>query len=230
MATILFVVTGSSYWTLSDGTRHPTGYWAEELLAPYRAFIAAGQRVVFATPGGTSPVADPGSLAAEYNGGADVRPELAAIEGLGHPLPLEEVKAADYDAVFYPGGHGPMEDLAASPASGTLLTDALDSGRPLGLVCHGPAAMLAAVAKDGTPVFAGRTITGFSNEEERQGGLADKAIWLLEDRLREVGADVRIGEPWSSHVVVDGNLVTGQNPASSKEMADSLLDLLGARK
>lgn len=226
MSKILFVVTGATSWTLEDGTQHPTGYWAEELLTPYRTLTGAGHEVEFATPGGVTPVADEGSLAPELNDGADVRPELDAIAGLQSPQRLEDVELSAYDAVFYPGGHGPMEDLAVSAVSGRLLTEALDSGKPLGVVCHGPAALLAAVRADGTPTFAGRSITAFSNEEERQGGLADKASWLLEDRLRDLGAEVTVGDPWASHVIVDGNLVTGQNPGSSQDLADRLLQLL----
>jgi len=228
MSTILFVVTGATHWTLKDGTQHPTGYWAEELLTPYRVLTEAGHDVVFATPDGVVPSVDEASLAPDYNDGADVGPALAEIEGLSAPLKLDDVDAATYDAVYYPGGHGPMEDLAVNPASGSLLTAALDSGKPLGVVCHGPAALLAAVRADGTHTFAGRKITAFSNEEERQGGLADKASWLLQDRLSGIGADVSVGEPWAAHVVVDGNIVTGQNPASSRPVAERLLEQLGA--
>jgi putative intracellular protease/amidase len=227
MPKILFVVTGATHWTLKDGTRHPTGYWAEELLTPYSAFTQAGHEVVFATPGGVVPTADAGSLAPEVNGGRDVTAELAGIAGLASPLTLEAVDLAGYGAVFYPGGHGPMEDLAADSTSGRLLVEALESGRPLGVVCHAPAALLAATRADGTPAFAGRTITAFSNEEERQGGLADKAIWLLEDRLRAIGADVRVEAVWTPNVVVDGNLLTGQNPMSSGPLAAELLKQLG---
>ncbi|GAA3203152.1 type 1 glutamine amidotransferase domain-containing protein [Actinocorallia longicatena] len=227
MSKILFVVTGARHWTLNDGTEHPTGYWAEELLAPFRAFTGAGHEVVFATPGGVEPVADQGSLAPEANGGEDPAPGLAAISGLAKPLKLEEADLGDYDAVFYPGGHGPMEDLAVDSASGALLTAALESGKPLGVVCHGPAALLAARNADGTSPFAGRKITAFSNEEERQAGLAAKAPWLLEDRLNEIGADVRTGAPWTPHVIVDRNLVTGQNPMSSAPLAAELLKKLG---
>jgi putative intracellular protease/amidase len=227
MAKVLFAVTGATHWTLKDGSRHATGYWAEELLTPYQAFTEAGHEVVFATPGGVRPTADPGSLAPQANGGRDLTPELARIAGLAAPLKLQDVDLAEYQAVFYPGGHGPMEDLAVDAASGRLLVAALDSGKPLGVVCHAPAALLAANRADGTSAFAGRKITAFSNEEERQGGLADKAIWLLEDRLTAIGADVRVAAPWTPHVVVDGNLVTGQNPMSSGPLAAEMLKRLG---
>jgi putative intracellular protease/amidase len=227
MSTVLFVVTGASTWTLSDGTEHPTGYWAEELLTPYRALTGAGHRVVFATPGGVAPTVDEASLAPEATGGEDLRPQLAAIPGLAAPQDVAVVDLTAYDAVYYPGGHGPMQDLAADAASGRLLVAALDSGMPLGIVCHGAAALLAAVRQDGTSAVVGRRLTGFSDAEERQAGLADVAPFLVEQRLRELGADVVVAEPWSDHHVVDGNLVSGQNPQSSASVANVLVDLLG---
>jgi putative intracellular protease/amidase len=120
-----------------------------------------------------------------------------------------------------------MEDLAVNAESGRLLARALESGRPLGVVCHGPAALLAAVGADGRNVFAGYEVAAFTNAEEIQGGLADRAAWLLQDRLTEAGVTVRAGEPWAPHVVTDRNLVTGQNPASSAPLAEELLKRLG---
>ncbi|MGX1267721.1 type 1 glutamine amidotransferase domain-containing protein [Streptomyces phaeoluteigriseus] len=231
MAKILFVMTGADHWTLADGTPHPTGFWAEEAVAPHQAFRAAGHEVVVATPGGVVPPVDKGSLAAAVNGGQEgadrVAAGLAAMTELRRPVRLEEVDLADYAAVFYPGGHGPMEDLAVDAASGRLLAAALESGTPLGVVCHGPAALLAAVKEDGSNAFAGRRIAAFTNDEEMQAGLGDKAEWLLQDRLTEAGVEVLAGEPWAPHVIVDGNLVTGQNPASSVPLAAELLKKLG---
>jgi len=230
MAKILFVMTGVDYWTLADGTKHPTGYWAEEAVAPYEAFKAAGYQVVVATPGGVIPTVDKGSLAPQFNSGEDgakkIADTLSSITELQHPVKLEEVELADFAAVFYPGGHGPMEDLAVNADSGLLLTRALSSGMPLGVVCHAPAAMLAARNEDGTSPFTGRKLTGFTNVEETQAGLAEKAKWLLQDRLVELGADFQEGEPWAPYVVVDGNLVTGQNPASAAPLAVELLKKL----
>ncbi|WP_447041796.1 type 1 glutamine amidotransferase domain-containing protein [Streptomyces sp. DSM 118878] len=230
MSKILFVVTGADQWTLADGSKHPTGFWAEEAVAPYKAFKAAGHEIVVATPGGVVPTVDRGSLAPEANGGQEAADEVAAaLDGfteLKHPVKLAEVDLADYAAVFYPGGHGPMEDLAVDADSGRLLTTALEIGMPLGVVCHAPAAMLAATRDDGTNVFAGYRLTGFTNAEETQAGLADKAKWLLQDRLVEAGADFQEGEPWAPKVVVDRNLVTGQNPASSAPLAAELLKKL----
>ncbi|MCZ0206262.1 type 1 glutamine amidotransferase domain-containing protein [Streptomyces sp. UMAF16] len=231
MSKILFVLTGADHWTLADGTAHPTGFWAEEAVVPYRALKAAGHEIVVATPGGVVPPADRASLAAEVNGGQEKADELArALEEMAElrtPAKLAEVDLDDFAAVFYPGGHGPMEDLAVDAESGRLLVAALDSGKPLAVVCHGPAALLAAVRPDGTNAFAGYRAAAFTNEEEIQGGLAGQARWLLQDRLTEAGVDVRASEPWAPHVVVDRNLVTGQNPASSAPVAEELLKLLG---
>ncbi|MXM66580.1 type 1 glutamine amidotransferase domain-containing protein [Streptomyces sp. HUCO-GS316] len=231
MSKILFVLTGVDHWTLADGTRHPSGFWAEEAVAPYEAFRAAGHEVVVATPGGVVPTVDKGSLAAEVNGGQEnadrVARVLAGMAELENPIRVEDVNLDDYAAVFYPGGHGPMEDLAVDAASGKLLTLTLESGRPLGVVCHGPAALLAATGADGTNAFAGYRVAAFTNAEETLGGLAEKAKWLLQDRLTEAGVDVQVGEPWVPNVVVDRNLVTGQNPASSAPLAAELLKKLG---
>lgn len=158
MAKILFVMTGSDHWTLADGSLHPTGFWAEEAVAPYERFKAAGYEIVVATPGGVVPTVDRGSLAPEFNDGQEnadrVASVLASMSELQQPLDLADVDPADYAAVFYPGGHGPMEDLAVNSDSGRLLISALESGLPLGIVCHAPAAVLAATKDDGTNAFA----------------------------------------------------------------------------
>ncbi|MEV0090935.1 type 1 glutamine amidotransferase domain-containing protein [Streptomyces sp. NPDC050738] len=230
MAKILFVVTGSDHWTLADGTKHPSGYWAEEVVAPYQAFREAGHEIVVATPRGVLPTLDQGSLAPQFNGGQEgadrVAAGLTAMTELRSPVKVEDVDLDAYAAVFYPGGHGPMEDLAISAASGSLLVRTLDSGKPLGLVCHGPAALLSAARDDGSHAFAGYRITGFTNTEESQSGFAERARWLLQDRLVEVGAEFQEGTPWAPYVVVDRNLVTGQNPASAAPLAQELLKKL----
>jgi putative intracellular protease/amidase len=223
MSTILFVVSSARTWTLSDGTAHPTGFWAEELLTPYRLFTAAGHRVVFATPDGLPPVADEASFGDD---GEAERAALAAIADLATPLRVDEVEVAAYDAVFYPGGHGPMEDLARDAQSGALIRAALDADKPIGLVCHGVAALLASTAPDGALSTAGRRVAAFTDEEETQAGLADRAPWLLESTLRDRGLDVVVAGPWTDHVVTDGNLVTGQNPQSSASVASALLERL----
>ncbi|MEU1485973.1 type 1 glutamine amidotransferase domain-containing protein [Streptomyces sp. NPDC005752] len=231
MPSVLFVLTGADHWTLNDGTAHPTGFWAEELAAPHRVFAQAGFDITIATPGGVAPTVDSASLAAEANGGQEqadaVASYLASIdETLRIPARLEDVVPTSYDVVFYPGGHGPMEDLAVSEVSGRLLTSALDSGTQVAVLCHAPAALLPARREDGSWPFAGYRMTGFSNAEETQAGLAAKAPWLLENRLVELGADYTAADPWSVHTVHDRNLHTGQNPASSEQLAREILEAL----
>ncbi|WP_280342518.1 type 1 glutamine amidotransferase domain-containing protein [Nocardia abscessus] len=230
MSKILFVMTGADHWTLADGTEHPTGFWAEEFVVPFEKLKGAGHEIVVATPGGVVPSVDKGSLAPEANGGqetADHRVQVIATSAeLNNPVALAKVDLAHYAAVFYPGGHGPMEDLAVDADSGRLLTTVLASGKPLAVVCHAPAALLAATEGDGANTFAGYTLTGFTNAEETQAGFADKATWLLQDRLVAIGADFREADPWTSNVVVDRTLITGQNPASSAAVADELLTRL----
>lgn len=221
MSSVLFVVTGARAWTLADGTAHPTGYWAEELLVPYAALTAAGHDILFATPGGVVPVADPASL-----GDGDAE-EIARIASLASPLVLADVNAASFDAIYYPGGHGPMEDLAADADSAALIAETVAAGRPLAAVCHGLAALLPAVGADGAPFVAGRRLAAFTDAEEHIGGLADRAPFLLESALRDRGADVLVAEPWSDHAVVDGLLITGQNPQSSASVAAALISALG---
>ncbi len=230
MAKILFLMTGADHWTLADGSEHRTGFWAEEAVAPYEAFKAAGHEITVATPGGVVPPVDPGSLAPEATGGEENAAKIkAVVDGAAEfrtPLALADVRLDAFDAVYVPGGHGPMEDLAVDADSGRLLASAVESGLPVGVVCHGPAALLPAVKEDGTNAYAGYRITAFTNTEEQLAGSADKAKWLLQDRLTEAGLTVEAGEPWAPHVQVDRNVVTGQNPASSAPLAAELLKKL----
>ena len=228
MTKVLMIVSAAKHWTLNDGTLHPTGFWAEELATPYSVFADAGWDVDVATPGGKAPVVDKASLD-ESAGDADT---LAAVKAkldelapvLAKPLNLADVKPADYDLVFYPGGHGPMEDLAVNEVSGRILIERMADNAPVALLCHAPAAVLATENAPGGSPFAGRTMTGFSNDEERAAGLADKAPWLLEDRLVALGAKYnKAPEPGAPYVTVDGNLYTGQNPSSSRELAERLV-------
>ena len=229
MAKILFVMTGASYWTLKDGTRHPTGYWAEEFAAPYSKLTGAGHEVVVATPGGVVPHVDVMSLRPSMAGSEQIAMEqeeiLRSAEELRRPIELADARLEDYDAVYYPGGHGPMEDLWDNPDSGRLLTAALASGKPLAIVCHAPAAMLATRRKGVSP-FAGYQVTGFTNDEEVAIGLAAKARWLLEDELVKMGVHFTRGEIWKPYTVLDRNLHTGQNPASAGPLAQQVLKAL----
>ncbi|MFC8084191.1 type 1 glutamine amidotransferase domain-containing protein [Streptomyces sp. NPDC057340] len=230
MAKILFVMTGADEWTLADGSKHRTGYWADEAVVPYEAFKAAGHEITVTTPDGVVPPVDPASLAADANGGAENAAKVMAVtDGAAefrNPVALADVTVEDFDAVYVPGGHGPMEDLAVDADSGRLLAHAVQAGMPVGVVCHGPAALLAAVREDGANAYAGYRITAFTNAEEEMAGGAAKAKWLLQDRLTEAGLEVVAGEPWAPHVEVDRNVVTGQNPASSGPLADELLKKL----
>lgn len=235
MTSILMVVTAARHWTLTDGTEHPTGFWAEEFLVPYGIFTGAGFDVTVATPGAATPVVDELSLG--LTGGVlphTARKFRATLEELApvlentadlHAVADDDVDS--YDLVFYPGGHGPMEDLAVDRLSGRILTHRLASDRPLALLCHAPAALLATVEDDGTTPVAGRHVTGLSNREELVNSFAKKAPWLLEDKLKEIGTDYdKALIPFRPHVVRDGSLFTGQNPQSSKKLAETLVATL----
>jgi putative intracellular protease/amidase len=230
MANVLIVVTGASYWTLTDGTRHPTGYWAEEFAAPYKALTGAGHDVVVATPGGVVPHVDVMSLRPSMAGSEEIARDLEEIlrsaEELRRPIELADARLEDYDAVYYPGGHGPMEDLWRDADSGRLLIDALASGKPLAIVCHAPVAILA-TRRGGVSPFAGYRVTAYTNDEEDAVGLRAKAPWTAEDELVRLGVDFSRGDMWKPYVVVDRNLFTGQNPASAGPLAEEILKVLG---
>ncbi|GGQ66611.1 type 1 glutamine amidotransferase domain-containing protein [Streptomyces asoensis] len=231
MAKILFVITASDHWTMADGTRQPAGYWAEEAIGPYQVFKEAGYEIAAATPGGVPPTVDALSLTPDFNGGEEgaerMRTAVRKATELANPMRIEEVDIDDHVAVFYPGGWGPMEDLPDNAESGRLLTEWLASGKPVSLVCHGPAALLATIGPDGTSPFTGYRLTGLSNAEEKQNGLADRAKWLLQDRLvGELKADYREADPFTPHVQVDRTLYTGQNPYSAVPLAHELVKAL----
>lgn len=229
MAKILFVLTGASYWTLRDGTRHPTGYWAEEFAAPYSALSGAGHQIVVASPGGVVPHVDVVSLRPSMAGSEQIALEqegiLRSAEELRHPIELADARLEDYDAVYYPGGHGPMEDLWQDADSGRLLIAALASGKPLAIVCHAPVAIMATRRKGGSP-FVGYRVTCYTNSEEDAVGLREKARWTVEDELIAMGLEFTRGEDWKPYTVVDRNLYTGQNPASAAPLAQQILDAL----
>ncbi|MET8409548.1 type 1 glutamine amidotransferase domain-containing protein [Streptomyces sp. NPDC005195] len=205
--------------TLHRQLAHQLRYWAEEFAVPHRILTEAGFTVDIAAPVGGKPAADPVSLRPEAAG-----PEAeafaayidAAAEALANPTALSDVNTPDYDAIFVPVGHGPMEDLAHDPDLGRILVEADAAGKIIAPVCHGPAALLSANLPGGRWLFAGRTLTMFTNEEERLNGTADQAPWLVETVLKARGAVVRSADKaWNAHVVVDGNLYSGQNPAST---------------
>lgn len=231
MANILMVVSAADSLTMKDGSEHPTGYWAEELVVAHQTLTQAGNTVHIATPGGRKPTVDQVSLAAESAGGEDraqgFRDYLEKIDGeLAHPLVLADVDATAYDAVVMPGGHGPMADLYQDADLGRLLVSANRDGKIIAPFCHGPAGLLSATDDDGGFAFKGRRLTVFTNEEELGGGTGENTPWLVEDSLKEKGAVIENGAAWSSNVVRDGNLVTGQNPQSSEDVAKEVLAAL----
>jgi putative intracellular protease/amidase len=230
MAKVLFVLSGATYLVLKDGTRHATGYWAEEFARPYKAITDAGQEVVVATPDGVTPTVDMMSLRPEMAGGEQGALDLEAIirsaETMRRPIQVADVRLEDYDAVYLPGGHGPMQDLAVDADVGRLLTAQLASGKPLAIVCHAPAAMLATRIHGESP-FKGYRVTAFTNDEEEGVGLASRAQWLLEDELKDkVGVDFSRGPIWKPYTLEDRNLLTGQNPQSAAVLAERLLKIL----
>lgn len=231
MSNILMVVTAADSLTLADGTAHPTGYWAEELVVAHRDLAQAGHAITIATPGGRVPTVDPGSLSVEIVGDRgkvdDFRGYIDSIaDELAHPLALDAVRASDYDAIVLPGGHGPMADLAFDATLGAILTEANTAGALIVPFCHGPAGLLSAVDATGALVFADRRLTVFSDEEELTGGLGRNTPWLVASTLRERGARVEDGAPWTEHVVRDQNLISGQNPQSSAAVAQAVIDAL----
>lgn len=230
MSKVLFIVSGATYWVLKDGTRHATGYWAEEFANPYKALTDVGHEVVVATPGGVTPNVDMMSLRPSMAGGEEGALELERIirraEEMRRPLKLSDVRLEDYDAVYLPGGHGPMADLAWDADAGRLLTAQLGSGKPLAIVCHAPSAMLATRIRGASP-FKGYKVSCFTNEEEEGVGLASRAPWLLETELKEkIGVDFSRGPIWEPYMVEDHNLITGQNPHSAAVLAERLLKIL----
>lgn len=217
---------------MKNGYPHPTGFWAEEFIRPHTAFTGAGFEVAIATPGGVQPTVDPLSLSSQYYRDDEIAQQKAYLntvaDALAGPLHLEDISAADWDVVFQVGGHGPMQDLAVHPTVGRLYADVLASPDTiLAAVCHGPAAFLSAHLPDGTWLMKGRRLTGFSNEEENQATFAGNAPWLLEDRLRLAGALYEAEPAWTPNVVVDGNLITGQQQKSAGEAAQAVLKQFG---
>ena len=222
---ILFVLT--SHDRLGD-TGHKTGFWLEEFAAPYYVFKDAGAAITLASPAGGQPPLDPKSDEPDAQTAATerFRQDVQAQAALAATVPLAQVDAADFDAVFYPGGHGPLWDLANDPASIALLEAFERAGKPLGLVCHAPGALVKVRAANGLPLVAGRRVTGFTNSEEAAVGLSAVVPFLIEDEFIRLGGHYQKGPDWQAHVVTDGRLVTGQNPGSSEGVAQALLSLL----
>ncbi|MFF0647292.1 type 1 glutamine amidotransferase domain-containing protein [Streptomyces tendae] len=209
-------------------TGRKTGFWLEELAAPYYRFKDAGAEVVLASPKGGRPPLDPKSNEPAFRTDETRRFEAdpEAVAALAHTVRLDSVAADDFDTVFYPGGHGPLWDLAEDPDSVRLIETVVRAGKPLALVCHAPGVLRHATASDGTPLVRGRKVTGFTNGEEAAVGLTDIVPFLVEDELKQLGADYSKAGDWEPYTITDGLLVTGQNPASSGPAADALLTLV----
>lgn len=218
----------TSHDRLGD-TGRKTGFWLEEFAAPYYVFKDAGVDVALASPKGGQPPLDPKSDEpdAQTEATERFRNDPEARKALANTARLADVQASEYDAVFYPGGHGPLWDLAEDHDSIALIESTWAAVKPLALVCHAPGVLRHARDVDGAPLVRCRRVTGFTNSEEAAVGLTDVVPFLVEDVLKANGAHFEKKADWASHVVTDGNLITGQNPASSEAAAKTVLVLLG---
>lgn len=222
---ILMVLT--SHDQLGD-TGKKTGFWLEEFATPYYVFKDAGADITLASPKGGQPPLDPASDTddAQTDATARFKKDDAAQKALANTHVLSDIADDGFDAIFYPGGHGPLWDLAEDADSRGLIEAFAATDRPVGAVCHAPAVFKHPKAANGTPLVSGRKVTGFTNTEEDGVGLTEIVPFLVEDMLKDNGATYSKGPDWGSFVVVDGKLGTGQNPASSAEAAQKLLALL----
>jgi putative intracellular protease/amidase len=222
---ILVVLT--SHGELGD-TGKKTGFWVEEFAAPYYELVDAGAEITLASPKGGKPPIDPSSQLPEAQTKFTHRfdKDEPLKQKLAHTLKLSDVKASDFNAVFYPGGHGPMWDLVKDANSIALLEAFQQQGKPMALVCHAPCALLNVKLPSGDPLIKGKNVTGFSDTEEAAVKLTKVVPFLLEDELKKAGAHYSKGPDWGVYVQTDGLLITGQNPASSAAAAKALLELL----
>jgi putative intracellular protease/amidase len=222
---VLMVLTSHSEL---GNTGRKTGFWLEELAAPYYTFKDAGVEVVLASPKGGQPPLDPKSnepssqtdSTRRFEADADATAQLAAT------VRLDSIQQADFDTVFYPGGHGPLWDLAEDQHSIKLIESFIAANKPVALVCHAPGVLRHVKAPSGRPLVEGKKVTGFTNTEEEGVGLTDIVPFLVEDQLKALGGIYSKGEDWGSYVVSDGLLITGQNPGSSAAAAATLLKLV----
>lgn len=226
---ILFVLTSHSEL---GNTGKKTGFWIEEFAAPYYLLSDAGIDITIASPKGGQPPIDPKSEAADASTPATERynKDIAVKEKLSHTHRLSDVKQTDYDAVFYPGGHGPLWDLSTDATSISLIEDFYSNGKPIVFVCHAPAALVNVKAKNGDPLVKGKNVTGFTNSEEDAVHLSTVVPFMLESELKKLGAHYSKGADWGSYVQQDGQLITGQNPGSSEAAAKLLLETLTLKK
>lgn len=222
---VLMVLT--SHDTLGD-TGQKTGFWLEELAAPYYVFKDAGAEITLASPKGGHPPLDPKSNEPDFQTDDTHRFESdpVAQAALADAVKLADLSQADFDTVFYPGGHGPLWDLTEDRSSIALIEAFAGAGKPVALVCHAPGVLRHVKSPDGKPFVSGKTVTGFTNSEEDAMQLTDIVPYLVEDMLKANGGKFSAGENWASNVVQDGLLITGQNPASSSDAARTLLEAL----
>ncbi|SFS90805.1 type 1 glutamine amidotransferase domain-containing protein [Marininema halotolerans] len=215
---ILFVIT--SHDKITEDI--VTGFWLEELAAPYYAFKEQGYELTLASPlGGKVPI-DPKSISGEE----ELRKSKEVIDRCENTLPLHEVNTADYDAIFLPGGHGTMFDFPDNPHLVQAIESYAVAGKVIAAVCHGPAGLVNVKDQNGKPLVAGKNVAAFTDSEEAAVQMVEYMPFLLESRLRELGAQIHTAEDWHPHVEVDGNLVTGQNPQSSTKVANEVIKLL----
>jgi len=223
---ILMVLT--SHDQLGD-TGKKTGFWLEEFAAPYYVFKDAGVQITLASPKGGQPPLDPKSddPSAQTDATRRFKADADAQNVLANTVVLASVRAEDFDAVFYPGGHGPLWDLAEDAQSIALIEQTFAAGKPLALVCHAPGVLRHAKAPNGKPLVDGKKVTGFTNTEEEAVQLTKVVPFLVEDMLQANGGQYSKGADWAPYVLTDGNLITGQNPASSEQGAHAVLQQLG---
>lgn len=209
-------------------TGKKTGFWLEEFAAPYYVLKDAGAEVTIATPKGGMPPIDPSSTTPDFQTDATRRydQDKALQDLLSNTVKLEDISAEEFDGVFYPGGHGPLWDLTENQKSIQLIESFWAANKPVAAVCHAPAVLLHAKDTNGEPLVKGKRVTGFTNTEEEGVQLTEVVPFLLEDELQNKGGNYSKGEDWGVHVVQDGLLITGQNPASSEKAAEKLLELL----
>lgn len=224
---VLIVLTSHSEL---GNTGKKTGFWIEEFAAPYYVLADAGAEITIASPKGGQPPIDPKSD--EPDAQTEATKRFKADEGLKEKLSqtvkLAEVNEKDFDAVFYPGGHGPLWDLANDGKSISLIEEFLGADKPVALVCHAPGVLIKVKNAQGEPLVKGKEVTGFSNTEEEAVQLTDVVPFLLEDEFKKLGGNYSKGPDWGSYVKKDGLLITGQNPGSSEEAANVLLNTLSA--
>ncbi len=226
---ILFVLTSHS---ALGNTGEKTGFWIEEFATPYYVLADAGADITIASPKGGQPPVDPKSELADAQTTSTKRfyEDSTLINKVAYSLKLSDIKQDDFDAVFYPGGHGPLWDLAIDKDSIKLIESFYNYQKPIAFVCHAPAALVNVKTKNGEPLIKGKDLTSFSNTEEEAVKLTKVVPFLLEDELKKHGAIYTKGENWTSYVKQDGLLITGQNPASSEAVAKLLLEVLKDKK